>query len=177
MGPEVSFAELYERHYRQVFGLCRRLLGSADRAEDATQEVFMRAHRAFARYDAAQPFAAWVSAIASNYCVDLARRRAREKRLFGSESAEWAAEQASPESAPRTVLAELVAAERADEVKAAVDALPEKYRMPLVLAYYGESSYDDIAVTLGITRTHVGTLIFRARQVLRRTLRAPQGEQ
>jgi RNA polymerase sigma factor (sigma-70 family) len=55
-------------------------------------------------------------------------------------------------------------------LKAAIAALPDKQRLPLVLAYYEDASYDDIAAALGITRNHVGVLILRAKQALRREL-------
>jgi RNA polymerase sigma-70 factor (ECF subfamily) len=166
MTGEVGFAELYQTHYRRVFGLCRKLLGSADRAEDAAQEVFMRGHRGFASYDRSQSFAGWILRIASNHCIDIVRRRMKERQIFGTESDE----RIEAEADHTNVLGELLTTERAQEVKAAVAALPERYRIPLVLAYYSESSYDDIAATLGITRTHVGTLIYRAKQALRRSL-------
>jgi RNA polymerase sigma-70 factor (ECF subfamily) len=166
MTEEVGFAELYQTHYRRVFGLCRQILGSTDHAEDAAQEVFMRAHRAFGSFDRAQPFAGWILRIANNYCIDIVRRRRKETQIFGKESDE----RIEAEADRTNVLGDLLTAERAHEVKAAVAALPERYRIPLVLAYYSESSYDDIAASLGITATHVATLIYRAKQALRRSL-------
>ncbi len=163
MTQEVSFEELYRTHYRRVFGLCRQLLGAWDQAEDATQEVFMRAHRVFESYDPQQPFSRWILKIANNLCIDLVRRRAKETQLFGNEAAELL----EIESDRPNVVSELIAAEQAVNVKSAMDSLPEKYRIPLVLAYYSESSYDSIAATLGITRTHVGVLILRGKQQLR----------
>jgi RNA polymerase sigma-70 factor (ECF subfamily) len=166
MTSEAAFAEHYRTHYRRVFGLCRQMLGSTERAEDAAQEVFLRAHQAYASYDPTQPFVGWILRIASNYCVDTLRRRRKEKQLFGTESEERIAAEADDTD----VLGDLLTAERAAEIKAAVEALPERYRLPLVLAYYSDASYDDIAASLGITRTHAGTLICRAKQTLRRAL-------
>jgi RNA polymerase sigma-70 factor (ECF subfamily) len=66
---------------------------------------------------------------------------------------------------------ELVAdSERNDALRAAIAALPDRYRLPLVLAYFNGSSYDEIAAELDITRTHVGVLLLRARKELRRSL-------
>jgi RNA polymerase sigma-70 factor (ECF subfamily) len=166
MSSEVAFAELYRTHYRRVFGLCRQLLGKAERAEDAAQEVFLRAHNSFASYDIDQPFAGWILRIASNYCIDTLRRRRKELELFGTESDERIAAEADDTD----VLGDLLTVERAAEVKAAVAALPERYRVPLVLAYYNDASYDDVAAVLGVTRSHAGTLICRAKQTLRRAL-------
>jgi RNA polymerase sigma-70 factor (ECF subfamily) len=163
---EEAFAEHYRTHYRRVFGLCRQMLKASERAEDAAQEVFLRAHRAIDSYDEAQPFAGWILRIASNHCVDVLRRAKKERQLFGTETDERIAAEADDTD----VLGELLATESAAEVKAAVESLPEKYRLPLVLCYYGDASYEDVAASLGITRTHAGALICRAKQQLRRAL-------
>jgi RNA polymerase sigma-70 factor, ECF subfamily len=168
MTKEAAFAESYAAHYRQVRALCRQLLGSADRAEDAAQEAFARAYRAYASYDPAQPFAAWVMSIARNYCLDLLRRGSKERRLFGSEVEEAAAAEAPGVDG----LGAALTAERAAAVNAAVAKLPERYRVPLALAYFADAAYDDIAATLGITRNHVGVLLCRAKQLLRQSLAA-----
>jgi RNA polymerase sigma-70 factor (ECF subfamily) len=166
MTKEAAFAEAYTAHFRQVRGLCRQLLGTADRAEDAAQEAFIRAYRAYASYDPAQPFAAWIMKIARNHCLDLLRRRSTEKALFGSES-----EEAALAEAPEIDgLGAVLGAERAAAVNAAVAKLPERYRVPLSLAYYADSDYDEIATALSITRTHVGVLLCRAKQLLRQHL-------
>jgi RNA polymerase sigma-70 factor, ECF subfamily len=166
MTKEAAFAALYATHYRQVRALCRQLLGSADRADDAAQEAFVRAYRGFAAYDAAQPFGPWVMKIARNHALDLLRRRRLEPATFGSEAEEAAAAEVDESDG----LGDLLTAERARSVQAAVTSLPERYRVPLALAYFADASYDEIAEELGITRTHVGTLLCRARQALRKTL-------
>lgn len=163
---EVAFAELYTAHYRQVRGLCRQLLGSTERAEDAAQESFVRAYRALATRDPALPFIAWIMRIARNHCLDLLRRRSREKALFGDEDVETVA----VESGGKEGLGAALTAERAAEVNAAVAKLPERYRVPLALAYFGDQDYDEIAASLGITRNHVGVLLCRAKQLLRQAL-------
>lgn len=159
-----DFADIYRMHYRRVFSLCRYLLNSFDGAEDATHEVFLRAQRRLVTYDQSLPFSSWLSGIATNHCIDLLRRRGTEKRIFemdGSDAVDVAA------SGNLTPLGELMAAERGHDVRNALSQLPEKYRVPLVLAYYNEMSYDEIAATLGLGRNHVATLIFRGKQQLR----------
>ncbi len=166
MTKEAAFAELYAAHYRQVRGLCRQLLGSTERGEDAAQEAFVRAYRAFDRHDPSQPFIAWIMRIARNHCLDVLRRRSHEAKLFGDEAVETAAAEAPSADG----LGAALTAERATAVNAAVAKLPERYRVPLALAYYADADYDDIATTLGITRNHVGVLLCRAKQLLRQSL-------
>lgn len=162
MTEEAAFAEHYRAHYRQVRGLCRHLLGTAQ-ADDAAQEAFVRAYDRLASYDPAQPFGGWIMSIARHYCLDVLRRRGVERALFGSEAAE--AEAVAAGDAHQ--LDSLLTSERARAVNAALAALPERYRIPIALAYYAESSYDEIARELGITRTHVGVLLCRGKQLLR----------
>ncbi len=163
MASSVAFEILYKEYYVRVFGLCRRLLNSAPLAEDATQEAFMRAYQSFDKYDTGQPFWQWIASIANNHCVDLLRKRSRLAGLFGDEETELEL----LESPDKQAVALLIEAEDTSALNAAVAQLPDKYRVPLVLAYYNDSSYDRIATDLSISRNHVGVLLLRAKQQLR----------
>lgn len=164
---ESRFGALYGEHYRRVLGLCRRLLRRSDHAEDAAQEAFLRAYRSLPSYDESQPFGRWVLNIAAHHCIDLLRRRSKERQLFGDEQTEARdLERRGGEEALQTLLT----AERAEQIRHAVEALPDKYRLPLQLAYYGEASYEEIADALGVTRNHVGVLLLRAKRMLRAAL-------
>lgn len=164
-GDEDAFAELYRQFCGRVFGMCQKFLGWAA-AEDATSEVFLRAKRAMSSYDSALPFQRWVLSIAAHHCVDVLRRRRVEQRLFEPEVVEDRGP-AGPEPSP---LGALLTAEERGVVRGAVDSLPERLRFPLVLRYYSDLSYDQIAATLGLKRNHVATLLFRGKQELRRAL-------
>lgn len=163
MTASVAFEILYKEYYVRVFGLCRRLLNSAHLAEDATQETFMRAYRSFESYDSIKPFWQWIASIANNHCVDLLRRRSRTRTLFGDEQAELEL----LESPEKQVLTALIDMQDRHAVAAAINELPDKYRVPLVLAYFNDSSYDQIAEDLSISRNYVGVLLLRAKQHLR----------
>ena len=167
-GDMRAFEALYRRHSGRVHGAVWRLSGMNEaRAEELTQEAFVRAYRAFDRHDPAQPFIAWIMRIARNHCLDVLRRRSHEAKLFGDEAVETAAAEAPAADG----LGAALTTERATAVNAAVAKLPERYRVPLALAYYADADYDDIATTLGITRNHVGVLLCRAKQLLRQSLR------
>ncbi len=163
---EQDFTAIYQSQHPRVLRLCRYLLNSVDAAEDAAHEVFVRAQARLSTYDPSLPMSSWLSGIASNYCIDVLRRRSTEKRLFDLDAAELPD---SPSRGPGA-LGEILVAERGNEVRAALAGLADKYRVPLVLVYYNEMSYDEIAETLGLTRNLVATLIFRAKQQLRRKL-------
>ena len=162
-----QFEEAYTVHRLRVFNLCRYLLGSSDTAQDATQEVFLRAQERFSAYDPSRPLSSWLTAIASNYCIDLLRRRTLERRLFEADMMDDL-KPASPGPSP---LGQLLSSERGAELRDALAALPDQYRVPLVLAYYSELGYDEIGAMLGLVRNTVGTLIFRGKQLLRQNMR------
>ena len=164
MSSNTAFDILYRDYYRRVHGLCRRLLNSSELAEDAAQETFMKAYRNFRKFDPERTFWSWVAAIASNHCIDVLRQRSRSERLFGNESEEI---EALEDGGP-AILSSLIASEEASALHTAIEALPDKYRIPLVLAYLEQTSYDEIAERLEITRTHVGVLLLRAKQRLRK---------
>jgi len=155
-----AYATLYRHFHHRVFGLCRYLLGSESEAEEAASEVFTRLPRAMNGYDTSLPFPRWLLSVTSHYCVDLLRKR----------------KVAEPTSATPSPLQEVLTAESRANVRRAVAALPERYRLPLTLRYYNELSYDEIAATLELTRAHVATLIFRAKHELRRVLSRPRPE-
>ncbi len=163
---KAAFDALYRAHYRRVLGICRRLLGEAGGAEDAAQEVFMRALKTIARYDESAPFGPWIGAIARNHCIDQLRKRRRLASIL--EDAEAVPE--ALEDPAEAIVDSLISEHDAESIAAAVDALPESYRLPIVLAYYGEASYDDIAASLDVTPNHVGVLLLRGRRRLRELL-------
>ncbi|HSD30036.1 MAG TPA: sigma-70 family RNA polymerase sigma factor [Vicinamibacteria bacterium] len=164
-GEGEAFGEIYRRFSRRIFSLSLHLLGSREDAEDATSEVFLKVRGALGRYDHSVPFGAWAQSIAANHCLDRLRRRRREGRLFEPEP-----EAAGPVSPTASPLAELMADEQRSALARALEALPERYRLPLVLRYHAEMSYVDIAERLGTTREQVGITLFRGKERLRRAL-------
>ena len=122
------FERFYEEHRSDVLRLLRRRLG-ADRAEDAFQETFLRALRAYGRLDHGEHLRAWVLTIAQNVALDTLRRTRPTSELV-----EAAAADAEPAYAD---LAELT------------DGLGPKERAAVVLRYGYDLSYDQIATALG----------------------------
>jgi RNA polymerase sigma-70 factor (ECF subfamily) len=161
-----DFAVIYQSNHGRVLRMCRYLLNSQDAAEDAAHEVFLRAQSRLSTYNPALPISSWLSGIATNYCIDVLRRRTTEKRIFQAETPD---SPEAPASGPGP-LTEMLVAERGNDLRNGLARLDDKYRVPLVLVYYNEMSYDEIAMALGLTRNLVATLIFRAKQQLRRLL-------
>jgi RNA polymerase sigma-70 factor (ECF subfamily) len=167
--PGVEVDRLFREHSARVRGLCRFILGSSDAAEDAVSEVYLKARRGQALYDPRQPFGAWIMSLARHYCLDVLRRRRTEARMFSPEEA-GELDFADPSWRSHAPLTRLLDRESRKSVRRAIEQLPERYRLALVLRYYEDLSYDQIAQELGVTRQDVATLLFRAKQRLRATL-------
>lgn len=160
-GDREAFGKVYETLAPRVRGLCRNILGSADEAEDATSETFVKAQESMERYDENRPLAPWILGIASHLCIDRLRRRGVEARIF---------EERLPEKPGPTPLEAAIRSEERGRIREALDALPERYRIPMILRYQSHLDYESIARTLGIRKSHVATLLFRARQEIRKRL-------
>ncbi len=132
----------------------------------------MRAYKNFRKYNTDQSFWKWIASIANNHCIDLLRQQTRTDALFGDEAIEL--EQLPAADTP--VLSDLISFEEADSLNGAVAKLSAKYRVPLVLAYFNQLSYIEIAEQLNISRNHVGVLLLRAKQRLRADLVGAGGE-
>ena len=162
-GDAAAFGELFRSFEPDVGRLCTRLLGSPTDAEDATSEAFLRARQALEGYDPARSFRTWLLSIAAHHCVDRLRRRNLERRLFETRDLD-ADELVGPGPSP---LQGALRSESRREVVAAIGSLDDDYRVPIVLRYYAELDYAAIAETLGVTRSQVATLLFRAKRRLR----------
>jgi RNA polymerase sigma-70 factor (ECF subfamily) len=163
-----ALGEIYRRYVRRVFGLCRYMLNSRESAEDATSEVFVKLQRSIESYDGSIPFPRWLLRVAGNQCIDALRRRQRGAKMFVEvEDGAAVIEAASSDPSP---LVALISTQERRQVRDTIAHLPENYRLPLVLRYYGELNYDEIAQELGLERNNVAVLIFRAKQELRRRL-------
>src|SRR5436853_7238078 len=97
-----ALGEIYRRYGRRVFGLCRYILDSRERAEDATSEVFLKLQRSIETYDGSIPFPRWLLRVAGNQCIDALRRRQRGLKAF-VEVEDGAAVIEAASSAPSTL--------------------------------------------------------------------------
>jgi RNA polymerase sigma-70 factor, ECF subfamily len=170
--PEV-LSTIYTAHYRHVLRVCRRFFRQPEDAEDAAAEVFLKLHRVLERKDEAVPFRPWVSQVAARHCIDKLRKRKREKDSFVDRAD---LSEVRDDSTP-SALSRVLRREERLEVREQVIRLPEKYKVPIVLRYYKEMSYSEIARALKRRLPAVRLMIFRAKEQLRRNLRPSQQDQ
>ncbi|GAC1397235.1 MAG: hypothetical protein NVSMB49_02680 [Ktedonobacteraceae bacterium] len=162
-GDQNVFAVLVERYKDAVQNLAYRMLGNATEAEDVTQEAFVRAYTQLATYKPAHKFSTWLLSIASHLSIDqLRRRRFLALPLEDVPFLEWIVDSGvSPEQSA-------LRGEQHDEVQTYLQRLPGKYRAVIVLRYWHDFSYDEIAAALNLTPALVKARLHRARELLAR---------
>lgn len=165
--PQAQHA-LVERYRDPVYRLIRNATGNPEEAFDLTQDSFIAAFGALARYDSARPFRAWISRIALNKCRDWRRRR-KVRRFLGLALPEDA-ESWIPDDA---ALPDEVAASRSElaAVARAITLLPPQLSEVLLLRTVEGMSQSETAQALAISEKAVETRLYRARQRLSKILR------
>lgn len=163
-GDQQAFAQLMQRYAGAVFNVAYRMLGSPQDAEDAAQEIFLRAYTRLESFDQARRFSTWLLSIASNYCID----RLRRQRLTWLTLDDVAYTAPSAERGPE---GSALDSEERDAVQRALMKLPDNYRQVTVLRYWHDMSYDEIAQATGLTESTIKTRLFRARNMLASALR------
>lgn len=158
-GDERAFAELVTRYQTAVYNLAYRMLGDAGEAEDAAQEVFLRIYRRLATYDQDHRFSTWVLSIASHYCIDLLRRKRPWLVPLENISNWMRARTRGPE-------ASALAMEQQDTVRNLLAKLPEHYRLVLLLRYWHDLGYEEIAQVVGLPVSTIKARLHRARNAL-----------
>jgi RNA polymerase sigma-70 factor (ECF subfamily) len=178
-GDQEAFANLVQAYQGPVFNVAYRMLGSSGDAEDAAQEVFLRAYTHMESYDPARKFSSWILSIASHYCIDRLRRgHGRQVSLDEYEPDRWL-----PDPAPHPEETALDR-DREEQIRRLLANLPEQHRLVIVLRYWHDMSYEEIAQITSTTESAVKSRLHRARGAMaealaneaRRQPAAPVGE-
>lgn len=168
-----EFDALVERYHKQAYNIAYRMAGNHADAEDLTQEAFIRAFRFFGQYRRELPFDSWLYKIMSNVFIDRLRRKPKAKIRSldqpvvtddGEAQFEVPDTSAGPEEA-------VLASEMDDRIQAALDTLPEAFRLTVIYADIEGLSYEEIAEA---THTNIGTVrsrLHRGRRLLRDKLK------
>jgi RNA polymerase sigma-70 factor (ECF subfamily) len=169
-GPALN--HLMERHAERLFHYLVRALQNEEDAADLAQETFARVYANRARFDPRQKFSTWLYAIASNLVRDRYRWRKRHPQVSldaANDATGNALGQSLPDPAPSAGEA-MQRSERAEAVRRAVAALPERLRVPLILSEYEEKTHAEIGQILGCSAKAVEVRVYRARRLLRASL-------
>jgi RNA polymerase sigma-70 factor (ECF subfamily) len=165
-GDRESFGKLIGAYQTPVFNLAYRMLGNADEAEQASQEAFIRAWTRLDRYDPAHKFSTWLLSITSNYCIDQIRKRRALLLSIDEPMPAHPALMSEQETGPEARAAQ---AEQQIIVQNLLETLPVDYRQAVVLRYWYDMSYEEIADVMETTVSAIKSRLFRARRQLAQT--------
>lgn len=170
-GDKAAFGRLIEAYQGPVYNLAYRMLSNRGEAEEAAQEAFIRAYTKLDTYDPTRKFSTWMLSITSNYCVDLLRKRRALLLSLDHPLPSHPALMSDRADGPE---AQTVDSERETMVQALLEELPEDYRQAVVLRYWYDLSYKEIAGIMDTTVSAIKSRLFRARRQLAE-LSAEQG--
>jgi RNA polymerase sigma-70 factor (ECF subfamily) len=159
LGDDEAFASLVGAYQVPVYNLCYRLLGDPFEAEDAAQEVFLKAYRNLRRYDPERPFVNWLLKIASNHSIDRIRRRGSRPSSDLAEAESTIDGSPGPEAA-------LALEERRQMVWETTRRLSPRDRALVVLRYWYDYSYEEMAEALSLSTSAVRSRLHRARMAM-----------
>jgi len=170
-GDRAAFRTVYNAYKDRVFSIALYTLhGNADLAADVTQQVFIKLMDRIASFRGDSEFSTWLYRLVTNACLDAQRRSKSRSLAVDSNVLETLPDPASLEKAfARTQTAELV--------KRAVSALPSKLRLAMLLRYFDELSYEEIAVALNCSRGTVASRLNRGHRLLAKSLAHLRGTQ
>ena len=172
-GDEDAFAEIVARYRSQITNFLYRFLNDYDEAVDLAQETFVRVYFAIDRYHTQFAFSTYIYRIATNLAISEIRRRKRRKLLSLTglfQSEEDSSVEYQPPDERNLPDADLIEVERSRTVARAIGALPEKYRVPIILRDIEGRSYDEIASIMNLGLGTTKSRISRARALLKEKL-------
>ena len=172
-GDREAFGELVRRYGGCVLGYLTKMSGSRATAEDLFQETFQRVHQK-AHTLRGRRFRPWLFRIATNVAVDGVRRQSRGLKAVSlnrnSDCSNESGSQVALADSRSEPSGQAIRAEQREQVRRAIELLPERQRATLVLAYYQQLSYPEVAEVLGCSVGAVKTQMYRALKTLARKL-------
>jgi len=167
-GDDASFDLLLQKYRTPLVNFLYRMVRDAATAEDLAQEVFLRVYRARKQYSPSAKFTTWLFRIATNLALNSVRDN-RYKRMQVSIDAPTEEDEAPVQLPAREMRIDehMVERDRAQIIRQAVAALPEKQRVAVLLHKYEEMDYGEIAKILECSESALKSLLFRAYETLR----------
>lgn len=168
-GRQEYFEELVTRYKKLIYSIVYNMISDKEEVSDISQEVFLRIYKALGRYNPEYKFSTWAARIATNLCLDIHRKKKVDSTPI--EEIEGMADGIdTPEES-------FLQKERSERIRKAIDALPEKYRLPIILFHQNGLSYEEMTKVLGEPMTIIKNRLYRARLMLRESLMKDRKEE
>jgi len=155
-----KFRAIYEAHAQSIYYLALRLLGDPTQAEDATHDVFLKAYRKMSQFRGDSAVRTWLYRIAINHCRNLLQTWHHRHMVSNADDAIWETSSVATDNPLRV----LETKELGQRIQKTLDALPEEYRLLLLLVADEKLSYQDVATLTGQTADAVRGKLHRARK-------------
>lgn len=167
-GDAQLYGEIISAYKNAVFSLCYRMVYQKQEAEDLSQEIFLKAYRNLGKYNRKMKFSTWILSIARNTCIDYLRKTRAESVPLE----EGIKTNEAPISAEEAYLYK----EQKQEIEEAIRALPEEYRLLIILYHQQGQSYKEITEMLNLPMSLVKNRLHRGRKMLKEQLRPMKEE-
>jgi len=164
------YGELVASQQRRAVRIAYQYLRDAHDADEAVQDAFVKVFTHITSYREDLPFEVWFTRILVNACLDLRKSRSRRLRWAVPMSATNEVAPAEPAAPGPSPEQRLVSSERATEITAAVDSLPDRQRTVFTLCHVAEQTTAEVSQALGLSEATVRVHLFRAVRKLRRLL-------
>ncbi len=162
-GNKEAFGKIIEAYQTPVYNLAYRMLNNSGEAEEAAQEAFIRAYTRLESYNPDHKFSTWLLSITSNYCIDQIRKRRALLLSIDEPLAPHPALMSDREEAPES---QLVQSQQEEMVQSLLEGLEPDYREAVILRYWHELSYEEIAEVMDTSVSAIKSRLFRARKQL-----------
>jgi len=168
-GQQECFGELVARYKKLIFSVVYNMINDREEVSDISQEVFIRIYKALDRYNPEYKFSTWAVRIATNLCLDIHR-----KKKINAAPIDEIKDLTDGVDTPE---ASYLQKERSERIREAIQALPEKYRTPIILFHQNGLSYEEMTRVLGEPMTIIKNRLYRARLMLREALMPDRKEE
>ncbi len=166
-----AFEALALEHFDALYNTAVRLTRNPSEAQDLLQETFLKAFRFYHRFELGTNIRAWLFTILRNTYINVYRKAARQQQVDFDQVAPFYADTSDPSAwNDRGTMEEMLRHLVQDDVKRALESLPDEYRMVVLLADLEDFAYKEIAEIVGCPVGTVMSRLFRGRRLLRKSL-------
>jgi RNA polymerase sigma-70 factor (ECF subfamily) len=171
-GDQAAWDLIVRQHWRRVFNVAYKFVGTHDQAEDLAQDIFLKVFKSLDTFDRRANFQTWLTSVSRNLCIDHYRSVRKERETIDRNVD---ANELTPASNDESPIAALEQRDRVTLLRQALAALPPALRKAVVMRDLQELSYQEIADTLGLPEGTVKSRINRGRAELARQITRVRG--
>ena len=157
-GDKEAFGSLVDAHKDMIYTVCLRMLSSEADAEEAAQDVFVKAYRYIGSFQAKAKFSTWLYRIAYNHCISVIRKKVKMIDLVDD------IPEGEIDEGEMNGLESITSEERSKYLKMAIDSLAETDAVVVTLFYYDELSLEEIAGVTGLSNSNIRIKLHRSRK-------------